>query len=318
MKKFIKHLLPFLLAVPLVWFLFICCWGTFVRENYRKNLIYNFSGYGFLNTRLKEADTVKNTDLLIIGSSHAYRGFDTRIFKAHGINAFNLGSSSQSPIQSRYLLRKYLHKVSPKIVLFEVGFMTFSSDGLESGIDIVSNINVFDKELYDMITEVNDLSLYNTLAYSFYKKRILHSENNRQEKLTTKEDIYIHGGYVEHRSQRYNADLNFIPRSVRPNINQQRIFEGMIEFLKQNNVKVILVQAPVVFKNYRSIINQSEFNDYFNKFAPIPYLNFNSQVYDTTGYFYDNHHLNQTGVERFNADLLKMIKPILKAELSFE
>ena len=68
------------------------------------NLIYKQRG-GHLHSRLLEINKHQNVDVLFLGSSHAYRGFDTRIFKESGIASFNLGSSSQAPVQSLLLLK---------------------------------------------------------------------------------------------------------------------------------------------------------------------------------------------------------------------
>ena len=111
------------------------------------NLRYHPGSGGFLFSRLKEVKTQNNIDLLILGSSHAYRGFDTRIFNNEGINAFNLGSSAQTPVQTNYLLKTYLKQLKPKVVLYEVYPETFTFDGVEAEMDLISNeelkINIY-------------------------------------------------------------------------------------------------------------------------------------------------------------------------------
>ena len=95
--------------------------------------------YGHLYSRVKDAEKIKNPDILFIGSSHSYRGFDTRVFQKHGIKAFNLGSSSQTPINSKVLLKQYLDKINPKMVVIEAYAGTISADGVESSLDLLSN-----------------------------------------------------------------------------------------------------------------------------------------------------------------------------------
>ncbi|NHW60088.1 hypothetical protein HA378_33495, partial [Escherichia coli] len=72
-------------------------------------------------------------------SSHAYRGFDTRVFSKNGISSFNLGSSSQSPINTQVLLKQYLDRIKPKMIVYEVYAGTLSADGVESSLDMLSN-----------------------------------------------------------------------------------------------------------------------------------------------------------------------------------
>ena len=81
-------------------------------------------------TRLKEVKTVKNVDILFLGSSHTYRGFDTSIFHDCGYSAFNLGSSSQTPIQTLTLANRYLKQLNPKLVVLEVYPGNFTGDGV--------------------------------------------------------------------------------------------------------------------------------------------------------------------------------------------
>ena len=62
--------------------------------------------YGHTFTRMQDAQKTKNVDVLIVGSSHAYRGIDPRILQKDGISAFNLGSSAQTPINTKVLLHQ--------------------------------------------------------------------------------------------------------------------------------------------------------------------------------------------------------------------
>ena len=80
---------------------------------------------------------IKNVDVLFLGSSHAYRGFDPRIFRKRGYSSFNLGSSAQTPSQTKVWLKRYLKHLNPKIVIYEVYPGTFSSDGIEASLDLV-------------------------------------------------------------------------------------------------------------------------------------------------------------------------------------
>lgn len=61
-------------------------------------LKYPIGGTGNSYTRLSEVEDIKNIDILFLGSSHTYRGFDTRIFSKYGYSTFNLGTTSQTPI----------------------------------------------------------------------------------------------------------------------------------------------------------------------------------------------------------------------------
>src|SRR3972149_6768649 len=47
---------------------------------------------------LAEFDRTQNYDLIFLGSSHCYRCFDPFVFQKFGLTTYNLGSSSQTPI----------------------------------------------------------------------------------------------------------------------------------------------------------------------------------------------------------------------------
>ncbi len=298
-----------MVPLPIVWFAFICLWGTFVREKYRGNLTYTHSGAGFLNTKLKQADTLSGVDVLIVGSSHAYRGFDTRIFKASGVSAFNLGSSSQTPVQSEFLLKQYLHKIKPRLVILEVGFMTITSDGVESAIDMVSNVETFDKNLFEMMFTVNNVGVYNTFAFSFFQKRIRSVERNYVENMVKPDGTFVEGGFVETKQSVYDDDSFFENHKVPMRDMQKEALIRIIDMVARSETKLVLVQAPVLYENYISVTNRSAFDSLFHSLQT-PYFNFNDSSF-TKQYFSDNHHLNQAGVVKFNSSLLVTLKPLI-------
>ena len=100
-----------------------------LREEIKKHYMEKF--IDFLNK--------SGEDVLIVGSSHAYRGIDPRILERDGITAFNLGSSAQTPINTKVLLHQYLEQINPKLVVYEAYAGTLAIDGVESSLDILSN-----------------------------------------------------------------------------------------------------------------------------------------------------------------------------------
>jgi hypothetical protein len=297
--------------LPFIWFAFVALWGSVISEKYRKNLIYGNST-GFMDLRLLEAEATSEVQLLIVGSSHVYRGIDPRRFEERGISTFNFGSSLQSPIQTEYLLKKYLDQMNPDIVLFEVGYKTFSTNGIEGALDIIINSPALGWDILDMALEVNDISVYNTLAYTLFRKNIL--GETRQDYLSkhTDLDVYIPGGFVLRRDSVYIGPESF-DRTVKPlQALQQKSFERCLMMLKERNIKTILIQTPILQEYYTSIENIDEFNNYFSKLSGTHhYYNFNEDMYKETRYFYDHHHLNSIGVDRFNNDLIEAILPHL-------
>lgn len=310
MGKFLKKVLIFFLLLPFIWVISICLYGSLIPRYFQKNLTYVSAG-GYTQTRLLEADTTRNIDILTLGSSHTYRGFDPRIFREHGIRMFNLGSSAQSPLQTQYLVQEYINRIKPGLVIYEVSSLTFSSDGLESALDLYRNVPRLDKGLLDMAITVNKIKSYNTFLYALFRKSF--EKKSRHESAQTKIDTYIPGGYVETKRPVDSAKQmkDFKKRAIAFNGIQTHAFEETMRLLQAQNIKVILVQAPVLRKFYQSITNESEFETYFSSFKGIPYYNFNEIASFNDDQFYDHNHLNQQGVNKFN----KMVIDTL-AELS--
>ncbi len=151
--------------------------GRLCTYFFEKNLNYRIGSYGHMFSRIKEIPNLKEIDILFLGSSHSYRGFDTRIFKKNNLNTFNLGSSGQTPLQTEILMKRYLKIIKPKLIIFEVYPNTFSIDGVESTLDIIANDEI-DFEIIKLAFKQNNIKIYNTLLYGLYydilnKKKIL-------------------------------------------------------------------------------------------------------------------------------------------------
>ncbi|MFN9798593.1 MAG: hypothetical protein ACK54P_01135, partial [Bacteroidota bacterium] len=84
MKLFLRRLAAFACFASIVYLLLLMIWGNIFGEWKLQNILYRRAGHGHSFSRFREADTTKNVDLLFLGSSHAYRGFDTRIFDSAG------------------------------------------------------------------------------------------------------------------------------------------------------------------------------------------------------------------------------------------
>ena len=208
MKKFLLNLLKFIaFAIPF-YVITICLWSWMMPQFLAKNTRNKLASYGHLYSRAREAENIKNPDILFLGSSHAYRGFDTRVFAKYGIKAFNLGSSSQSPINTQVFLKQYLDKIQPKFVVYEVYAGTLCTDGVESSLDMLINGKI-DKNAVDMSFKVHNLMTYNTLIYGYFRQ-IFNLNQNITEPEKQGDDFYVkNGGFVETTVARENTSLDF-------------------------------------------------------------------------------------------------------------
>lgn len=269
-----------------------------------KNVRNCIGCYGHLNTRVKEIPNYKDVDLLILGSSHAYRGFDTRVFEKHGLTAFNLGSSSQSPIQTHVLLNQYLDHLNPKLVVLEVYAGTLGIDGVESSLDLAAN-NKMDWNYIKTLADLKNIRSVNSAIYGSFRE-VFGLNDNFVEDLIQAEDKYVKGGFVE-TEFRQNPLNNEKMQAWEINPTQIKYLERNIELLNDKNISFILVQAPITKKLYQAKTNNEEVDQLLSKLGHYKNFQGDLELNDTLD-FYDSNHLNQPAVERFNAYFLNYLK----------
>lgn len=304
MKRFIKKILIFSFIVSLIYPFFIIGSAKIFGSN-QKNLKF-IPNRSWTKKTLEEADNYGDVNILFLGSSHAYRGFDIRLFKKFG-KSFNLGTTSQTPVQSYFLLKKYLNILKPEYIIIDIYFPLFESDGIESSIDIISNyFSIYNFKL--LFLSPNPIVL-NTLIYANYY--YLSNRNNYKIKeYQNKFDKYISGGFVERKPQFYVSNETFVKRKIKMNPTQKKAFENMINLMKQKNIKYILIHSPITKIEYISYTNTKELNDYIRQKGI--FLNFNEIPIPLNDnlHFYDRHHLNQYGVHIFNKYLIEYLVKI--------
>ncbi len=305
MGRFLKNIALFTLLSIIAYAVLTVIWGEFMPRTLKKNLNYEIGGGGHILTRLRDAKEMKNVDVLFLGSSHTYRGFDTRIWREAGLEGFNLGSSSQTPFQTRILLERYLDNLNPKLVIYEVYPANFSSDGIESSLDIMANDQI-DPCMRQLVWDQNHIKTYNTLLFGSYRQ-LFGLDKKVTEAEVKGEDSYVKGGFVE-------KDLRFYKNEKRKNNKEWKlkedqftVFEEILTTLNERGAKVVLVQAPITESRYRSYLNNGSYDDRMMSYGE--YLNFNLRLpLDDSLHFYDSHHMNQDGVVIFNHALIDSLR----------
>lgn len=303
MKKFILHLFAFTVCTSVFYIMFLFIWAFSLPAALKPNIGYKIGTYGHIRSRLSEVKETDEVDILFLGSSHAYRGFDPRIFLTHGYTTFNLGSSGQTPIQTQVLLNRYLDRLNPKLVVFEVYPTMLTLDGVESSLDLIAN-DKNDIFSIGMSLRINNIKTYNTLIYGFMQD-LIGLNKSYIEPVQKGDDTYILGGYVE-KEVAYYQPSEFEKREIVINQNQLRSFTEIIEMLRNRNIEIIIAFAPIPKVNYQSFTNKNYFGHLMQRYAK--YYDFNELVtLDDSKHFYDSHHLNQEGVEVFNLKLIEIL-----------
>jgi len=315
MKLFFKKLIFFIPFSIAIYFLLILVSGTILPKSFRINLNYPKAGYGHLFSRINDANKLEKIDLLILGSSTAYRGYDTRIIDSVlRIKSFNLGSSGQTPIQTNYLLKKYLDKLNPTQIIYDAYPGVFFADGTESTTDLIANDNLNINMLF-LLQENFNIKTINELIFKIWEY-FLGWDKDIKENEFKNSDFYVKGGgYVELiKNIRKKNDLTELG-----DINQKQLeyFHRNIALIKSKNIDLIIVVPPINTNLYRridkiisvsSIIDSSLILFDYNSVGEI--ITFRDEL------FYDSHHLNQKGVEIFNRVLIQDMNE-MKRESAF-
>lgn len=312
MGKFIKNIIFFLAFFSVVYVIYLLV-AIFIPKAFflSPNLKSSRGGYAHSYERFKELESNPNKEVLIIGSSHAYRGFDPRILFPNK-SSFNLGNSAQSPYVTYHLLKRNLDIIQPKKVVFEAywGPLSSSSSSVESSIDVVSNKTIGVDEIEMILDQKNVLS-FNSMNYSFIKSFIAPLDSSDIQ--TFPHDTYISGGYVSKSSNegylKETNNLTFSEKKIEINEYQLDYLVKCIALCKEKGVEFIAVRAPVMNEYIQSFDNfnqTSKFMDSLFNSHDVPYQDFcqtnviELMQLNSNQDFSDAHHLTQSGVEKFN------------------
>ncbi len=299
----------FTVFASLFYAVILSLWSWKMPDYMAKNVRNCIGCYGHLNTRVKEIPKYKDIDVLILGSSHAYRGFDTRVFEKEGLKAFNLGSSSQSPMQSYILLHQYLDQLNPKLVVLEVYAGTLGIDGVESSLDLAAN-NKMDFNYLRTLPDLKNIRSVNSAIYGSFREFLGLNDDFVEDSIQA-EDRYVKGGFVE-TEFRQNPWKNEKTKPWDINPTQIKYLKKNIQFLKDKKVPYLLVQTPITQKLYNSKTNNEEIDRMLSELGE--YKNFQGELeLNDTIDFYDSNHLNQPAVERFSTYFIQYLKKKVKS-----
>lgn len=302
MRKFLITTGLFLLSSSGFYILYIIIWGSLVPDLYMKNLVYTVNNNSHMYSRLEEVKSYSPVEILFLGSSHSFTAFDPRIFEEEGYSSFNLGSAAQTHIQTQYLLDNHLRSLNPEIVVYEVFPHIFTIDGVASTIDLVMNDD-FNADLGLMVFKTKNLMALNVLFFDTYVE-LNNSKKNYLNKRITEQ--YVSGGYVEKKMDFNNEMSTASEEEWKPLPKQVEAFDENLRIIREKGAEVLLVRAPYT-EGYKNYSNPEELRDFFRSRGI--YLDFKDQVnLNDSLDFYDSHHLNQNGVEKFNNAFIEVLK----------
>jgi hypothetical protein len=264
---------------------------------------------GIFQRACSEIDTIAKVDILFFGSSHAYRAFDPNVFKKYGFSSFNLGSSSQAPLNSYFLMKKYIHKCN--IVIMEVYPVAFSLDGAESFADLVrAEPNYLD--LFFHAAAIGQAMPFQNISVKPFSDNYINGQ---------KEDFCIYRkGYVEvlDSAGKKNTVYPQVTLNEKLMNKQFKYLKKIISLCNSQNKKLILVYAPV--PKQHQMVNEVYYQKSLHQITAeqkIPFIDMSRSLpLSDSNHFYDDDHMNAAGVAIFNQYLTTALKQNLLPKIN--
>ena len=261
---------------------------------YRATTGFVMKGGGtYLKTH--QFNTNEMHDVVIVGSSHAYRGYNPAIFNEYGYNAFNLGTSDQKMMCTFYLTKNYINHRNCKILLLDLYDRVFSQENIESYSDLIQNMPS-DKAAFDIMLASKDVRTINMITLRYFNKNVPPNFNDTSGyfKGFMATDKYMEFP-LKHRVYKYERNEESL-----------HYLEKLLSYLQTENIKPVMAE--------HALPSLSPAPDHAKFRADIlPVLKkYNVQWFDYTNdttmndfmLFADESHLNIHGVKIYNHRLI--------------
>ena len=306
MKVFIKLLFYFSFFTSII-YIFLLLIVSFL--NLPQTLTPNLIKRDLTTNTFIDIQKVKEIDILLIGSSHAYRSFDVRLLKKSGYKVFILGTTSQSPLDSKLLLNYFIDSLTPKIVILEAFPLLFSKNhgNIESKVSIIANL-VDNKLLFKLIPKniLKDMKILNTTIVTYITNKFFKIDYFKK---ATIDELYIQNGYITLNKLKYNTVIKKNRNYL--NIDKEKLNEvaEIKNLLNNRGIKLLILQMPITNNFYSTFDSLEVFDNLISKNNK--YYNFNLKLkLSDSSDFFDLHHLNQNGVLKTNQYLINILDSI--------
>ena len=296
MKRFLQTILIVLVLLLVISIPFDYAFSNYLSHSKaRKYDVWNDIIYGSVDA-----------NLLVLGSSRAWVQYDTHILDSMlNTNSYNLGidGSAINRQMLRYNMYSHYQNHTPKVVLMNVDYM--STLGWTIGYEREQFFPYFHIEYAGKeMKEVEPFSLGELYLpmFRYYKQGVYSTF------LESSDDKTLFKGYEgkdrEWDGTQYSKIESF---HFSKNGKTEQAFDEFLSQLKEQDVKVVFVYAPVYIGLTNKVDNLSDCYEtfqYYSEKYQIPVLDYTYYYlsYDTA-HFYNATHLNKTGAELFTTKL---------------
>lgn len=312
MKKIVRRLLS--VALLTVFFYLCLAWVITHVSLYGIRLSVWMStqfqlkgGVEYLLGSQRENNT--HYDVVVIGSSHAYRGYDPREFENQGFSMYNFGTHLQNPLASYLVLTDVVHPDKKNLVVFDIYDDVFQRNGIGSYTRLIENVKE-DSTARKFVYADPDIRLINSYTCRLFSK------NATVE--IARDPNYIKNGYYS-RSDTAHAAL---PNKFYEPIFIPEYFDYVlktIEYCQRNAIPIVLVSHPQPINDANLRFHDAFLKEFIPKISGtgIHYLDYQKdRSFKSNEDFMDAGHLNQTGVTKFNKLLIKDLLDLKMLEVS--
>ncbi len=307
MKRFVAQGLKFLLVVVVAYVVvfFALTWLRILGKPviYRTNDYYHLKGG---NAWEQHNDWAKGAryDLVVIGSSHAYRGYDPRVFRERGYRMFNLGSSAQTPLSTYAILEGLVPRERAPLVVIDVYEDAFVQAGIESVSELTRDM-VDDRTAISLAADFRDLRGLNMITLRMLDKGSPPSFTD---------PTYVGDGAAIRRDSARSGVKYPVRGPLRIDPRQLERFIDCLDLCDQRGIQVVLSSHPYPPQADRaqhtafvamvdSVIATRPEDRRPRRFDLV-----DAPGFDGHDHFYDHTHLNQAGARAFTGMLIDSLE----------
>jgi len=258
-------------------------------------------------------------DIIYLGSSHTYTAFNPYLIEDKtGLKGYILATQQQPIWITYYYFLEALKYQHPKYVVLDVHMLTYSSSDYaeeQSNRDAIDKMKLSKNKLKAIKTSVpkdeRNAYYFNIIKYHTRYKE-LHKVDLKYTFLGYSID---NKGYIalDYNNQKFNEkDIEFTEEENEIYNKSEKYLEKIIELAKKNNIELILVKTPAIYKK-EEYAKLNYINKYLNN-KNIKYINFidkeKLKIFDYEKDFYDTGHLTKAGSEKFTLEFIKYLEEV--------
>ena len=266
---------------------------------YRLSELFHWKG-GDAWQRFHGYDPAVRHDVVVLGSSHAYRGYDPELFTARGLDMYNLGSSAQTALQARILMEEWLHAGNTGLLVLEVSKAFLEDEGVESTCELVQNVPA-ERAAMRMAMSLRDPRAVNLLALRW-------AMHGRPPQYLSEQ--YVGRGYCRYTAEADGSKVD--GRSgFHPLPGQDKELQRLVASCRARNIPLVLVTHPVPHADPERHRAFAAHLQHLLAGTGVQHIDMAMDHHlDPRRHFADHSHLNQAGVERFVPALLRRLEAL--------